>query len=68
MPCEGCSLEHRKLEQMEPIPNFQVPAEVLELVILLHTQYYLGRHKSIANDDSHPKYFCIILLIISNFL
>ena len=26
-------------EQMEPILNFQVPAEGLELVILLHTQY-----------------------------
>ena len=30
---------HRELEQMEPILNFQVPAESLELVILLHTQY-----------------------------
>ena len=30
---------HRELEQMELIRNFQVPAEGLELVILLHTQY-----------------------------
>ena len=29
----------RELKQMEPILNFQVPAEGLELVILLHTQY-----------------------------
>ena len=28
---------HRELEQMEPIMNFQEPAEGLELVILLHT-------------------------------
>ena len=29
----------RLLKQMEPILNFQVPADGLELVILLHTQY-----------------------------
>ena len=29
----------RELKQMEPILNFQVPAESLELVNLLHTQY-----------------------------
>ena len=28
-----------RTKQMEPILNFQVPAEGLELVILLHTQY-----------------------------
>ena len=28
-----------RTKQMEEILNFQVPAEVLELVILLHTQY-----------------------------
>ena len=39
MPCEGCRLEHRELEQMEPILNFQVPAEVLELVILLKVSF-----------------------------
>ena len=32
-------LGHRDLEQMEPILNFQVPAEGLQLVVLLHTQY-----------------------------
>ena len=28
-----------RTKQMEQILNFQVPAEALELVILLHTQY-----------------------------
>ena len=32
-------VNQRELKQMEPILNFQVPAEGLELVILLHTQY-----------------------------
>ena len=36
---ELSGLIQRELEQMEPILNFQVPAEGLELVILLHTQY-----------------------------
>ena len=35
----GDQLIQRELKQMEPILNFQVPAEGLELVILLHTQY-----------------------------
>ena len=34
-----CRTIHRELEEMEPILNFQVPAESLELVILLDTQY-----------------------------
>ena len=32
-------LIQRELKQMEPILNFHVPAEGLELVILLHTEY-----------------------------
>ena len=31
--------EAERTKQMEQILNFQVPAEGLELVILLHTQY-----------------------------
>ena len=42
-------------KQMEEKLNFQVPAEGLELVILLHTQYQaLRHHKLTMNDDSHP--------------
>ena len=37
---ELIELNQRELKQMEPILNFQVPAEGLDLVILLHTQYY----------------------------
>ena len=32
-------VEAERTKQMEQILNFQVPAEGLELVILLHTQY-----------------------------
>ena len=32
-------LDHRELEQMDPKLNFQVPAEGLELVILLPTVF-----------------------------
>ena len=43
---------------MEEKLNFQVPAEGLELVILLHTQYEaLRHHKLTMNDDSQPKFF-----------
>ena len=46
---------------MEPTLNFQVPAEGLQQVILLHTQYLALRHrKLIINDDSHLKLFCLI--------
>ena len=31
-------VDQSELKQMEPFLNFQVPAEGLELVILLHTQ------------------------------
>ena len=45
-------------KQMEWKLNFQVPAEGLELLILLHTQYWaLRHHKLIINDDSHPQFF-----------
>ena len=48
--------KHREQEQMEPKLNFQVPAEGLELVILLHALYQaLRHHKSIINDDGHTK-------------
>ena len=47
---EDIITKHREPEQMEPKLNFQVPAEGLELMILLHT-YPL---KSMINDDSHP--------------
>jgi hypothetical protein len=57
----------RDLEQMEPILNFQVAAEGLELLTLLHTPYYaLRHHKAIINDESHP-FLVLFLLIISNF-
>ena len=47
-----------RTKQMEQILYFQVPAEGLELVILLHTQYLgLRHHKLMINDDSHPKTF-----------
>ena len=43
---------------MESILNFQVPAEGLEMVILLHAQYKaLRHHKLIINDDSQPNFF-----------
>lgn len=42
---------HRELEQMEPILNFQVPTESLELVISLHTQNST-KCKPIINSDS----------------
>ena len=48
-------------KQMEEKLNFQVPAEGLELVILLHTQYQaLRHHKLKINDDSHLNFFCLI--------
>ena len=48
---------------MEPILNFQVPVEGLELVILLHTQYFALRHyKSKMNYVSHPKFFLAIIM------
>ena len=54
-----------KIFTFEKNPNFseKKPSEGLELVILLHTQYYaltLRHHKLIINDDSHPNYFCLI--------
>ena len=43
---------------MEEKLNFQVPAEGLELVILLHTQYEaLRHHKLKMNDDSILNFF-----------
>ena len=33
------SISQRELKQMEPILNFQMPTESLQLAILLHTQY-----------------------------
>ena len=61
MPC-GCRLEHKELEQMEPILNPKTGN------FTAHTVLRFGHHKSISNDDSHPKCFSVILLIISNFL
>ena len=46
----------RALKQMEPILNFQVPAEGLELVILIHTQYItLVPHNSLMHHESQKK-------------
>ena len=47
---------------MEQILNFQVPAEGLEMVILLRTQYVLSfeHHKLTINDDSHPIFLSYI--------
>ena len=42
---------HRELEQMEPIMNFQVLPEGLELEILLN------HHKQKINHGSHTKMF-----------
>ena len=49
----SCEMSQRELKQMEPILNFQVPGEGLELVILLHTQYItLVPHNSLMHHDS----------------
>ena len=51
----------RELKQMEPILNFQVPAEGLELVILLHTQYItLVPHNYLVHHDGQKNFFTII--------
>ena len=56
-------LRQRKLKQMEPILNFQVPAEGLELVILLHTQYItLVLHNSLMHHDSQKNIVIIIFI------
>ena len=48
-------------KQMEEKLNFQVPAEGLELVILLHTQYQaLRHHKLKINDDRHFNVFFVL--------
>ena len=56
----------------QPISNLQVPAEDLELAILLHTHYTaltLRYHKTMINDDSYPKIFYIFTfeVLLSEF-
>ena len=46
------------LDQMESKLNFQVTAEGLEMLILLHRQYSTsGLHKSVMHHHSHPILF-----------
>ena len=53
---------------MEPKLNFQVPAEGLEMLILLHRQCYtLEPHKSVMHHHSLPFFYYLYLFIISNF-
>ena len=54
------SIESKQIV-LKQILNFQMPAEGLELVILLHTQYSaLRQHQLKINDDSHLNFFCLI--------
>jgi hypothetical protein len=51
-------ISQRELKQTEPILNFHVPAEGLELVILLHTQYItLVPHNSLMHHDSQKFFY-----------
>jgi hypothetical protein len=62
-------LIQRELKQMEPILNFQVPVEGLELVILLHTQYIiLVPHNSLMYHDSQKKKIIIILFYFFQYV
>ena len=57
------------LDQMEPKLNFQVPAEGLEMHILLHRQYQtLGPNKLVMHQHSHPFFSHQFNLLILFFL
>ena len=49
-----CLLDHREQEQMEARLNFQVPAECLELVILLNRQCQTLGHQKLVMHHNRP--------------
>ena len=57
------ALSYRDLEQIDPILNFPLPAEDLELVVLHSVKLW-----RIMNNDSHLKLFYSILPILFDFL
>ena len=57
------AFSYRDLEQIDPILNFPLPAEDLELVVLHSVKLW-----RIMNNDSHLKLFYSILPILFDFL